>query len=193
MIFSRMHGGGPPLVRQYSLPYMMLQNGKSVGNRPPGGGPREERSAVIGGLVHVRTVLISSVLALALLAVGCAGGQTGGSQGGGGGGGGGAEVRPALVLDVGGLGDQSFNDSAFAGLQRAKKEFNVETETLESSSPTDYVDNLTQFADSGYNPVFAVGFLMTDAVNEIAPQYPDTNFAIVDSVVEPKNAASLVF
>jgi basic membrane protein A len=55
------------------------------------------------------------------------------------------------------------------------------------------VDNLTQLADSGYNPVFAVGFLMTDAVNEVAPQYPDTNFAIVDSVVEPKNAASLVF
>src|SRR5215203_6325009 len=146
-----------------------------------------------GGLVHVRTVLISSVLALALLAVGCAGGQTGGSQGGGGGGGGGSEVRPALVLDVGGLGDQSFNDSAYAGLQRAKQEFNAETEYLESSSPTDYVDNLTQLADSGYSPVFAIGFLMTDAVNEVAPQYPDTNFAIVDSVVKPQNAASLVF
>jgi basic membrane protein A len=147
--------------------------------------------------VRVRTVLISSVLALALLAVGCAGGQSGGSGGGGGeggdGGGGTAEVRPALVFDVGGLGDQSFNDSAYAGLQRAKREFNAETEYLESSSPTDYVDNLTQLADSGYNPVFAVGFLMTDAVNEVAPQYSDTNFAIVDSVVEPQNASSLVF
>jgi basic membrane protein A and related proteins len=148
--------------------------------------------------VRVRTVLISSVLALALLAVGCAGGQSGGGgQGGGGdeggGGGGTAEVRPALVLDVGGLGDQSFNDSAYAGLQRAKQEFDVETEHLESSSPTDYVDNLTQLADSGYNPVFAVGFLMTDAVNEVAPQYPETEFAIVDSVVEAENGASLVF
>src|ERR671917_831059 len=145
-----------------------------------------------GGLVRVRTVLISSVLALALLAAGCAGGQSGGG-GGGQGGGGGADVRPALVLDVGGLGDQSFNDSAYAGLQRAKKEFDVETEHLESSSPTDYVDNLTQLADSGYNPVFAVGFLMTDAVNEVAPQYPNTNFAIVDSVVEAENATSLLF
>jgi basic membrane protein A len=97
------------------------------------------------------------------------------------------------VLDVGGLGDQSFNDSAYAGLQRAKQEFNVETEALESSGPTDYVDNLTQLADAGYNPVFAVGFLMTDALNEVAPQYPDTNFAIVDSTVEPQNAASLLF
>ena len=137
--------------------------------------------------MRTRIGLISLLLSLSLVIAACGGG------GGGGQGGGSTEIRPALVLDVGGLGDQSFNDSAFAGLQRAKKEFNVETETLESSSPTDYVDNLTQFADSGYNPVFAVGFLMTDAVNEIAPQYPNTNFAIVDSVVEPKNAASLVF
>jgi basic membrane protein A len=140
--------------------------------------------------VRTTTVLISLVIALALIAVGCGGGGGGGQ---GGGGGGAAEVRPAMVLDVGGLGDQSFNDSAYAGLQRAKKEFNAETEYLESSSPTDYVDNLTQLADSGYDPVFAVGFLMTDAVNDVAPQYPDTNFAIVDSVVEPENAASLTF
>ena len=153
--------------------------------------------------MRATTLLISSMLALALLAVGCAGGQTGGAGGGGGEGGGGeggggegggtTEVRPALVLDVGGLGDQSFNDSAYAGLQHAKREFDAQTEYLESTSPTDYVDNLTQLADAGYNPVFAVGFLMTDAVNEVAPQYPETNFAIVDSVVDPKNAASLVF
>ena len=140
--------------------------------------------------MRVRVVgLISLLLSLSLVIAACGGGGGGGGQGGGGA----TEVRPALVLDVGGLGDQSFNDSAYAGLQRAKKEFDVETEHLESSSPTDYVDNLTQLADSGYNPVFAIGFLMTDAVNEVAPQYPDVNFAIVDSVVEPKNAASLVF
>jgi len=145
--------------------------------------------------VRTRLLFVSSALILALLVVGCAGGQTGGSQGGdgGGSGGGSTEVRPALVLDVGGLGDQSFNDSAYAGLQRAKKELNVDTQYLESSAPTDYVDNLTQLADSGYSPVFAIGFLMTDAVNQVAPQYPDTKFAIVDSVVKPKNAASLVF
>jgi basic membrane protein A len=98
-----------------------------------------------------------------------------------------------MVTDVGGLGDQSFNDSAHAGLMRAQKELGVKTETLESAAPTDYVDNLTQLADSGFNPVYAVGFLQTDAVNEVAPQYPQTNFAIIDSVVKPKNAASIVF
>lgn len=134
------------------------------------------------------------VLVLSLALAGCGGGS-GGEGGGGdtGGGGGETEVRPALVLDIGGLGDQSFNDSANAGLQRAKKEFKAETETLESNSATDYVDNLTQLSDSGFNPVFAVGFLMTDAVNEVAPQYPDINYAIVDSVAEGDNVASLVF
>jgi len=141
--------------------------------------------------VRTTTVSISSILALMLIAIGCGGG--GGGGGGEQGGGGETEVRPALVLDIGGLGDQSFNDSAYAGLQRAKKDLDVQTETLESNAATDYVSNLTQLADSGYSPVFAVGFLMTDAVNEIAPQYPETNFAIVDSVVEPENAASLVF
>jgi basic membrane protein A and related proteins len=144
--------------------------------------------------MRIRSSFVCLAVILALVAVaGCGG--SGGGQGGGGGdaGGGGAEVRPALVLDIGGLGDQSFNDSAYAGLQRAKKELDVQTETLESNAATDYVNNITQLADSGYTPVFAVGFLMTDAVNEIAPQYPDTDFAIVDSVVEPKNAVSLVF
>lgn len=129
------------------------------------------------------------LLSLAVVAVACGGGgggDTGGNQGGG-------EVQPALVLDVGGLGDQGFNDSANAGLERAAEEFGAETEYLESASPTDYEGNLTQLADSGFSPVFAVGFLMTDSVNNVAPQYPDTNFAIIDSVVEPENAASLTF
>lgn len=64
---------------------------------------------------------------------------------------------------------------------------------LESNSPTDYQGNLTQLADNGFTPVYAIGFLMTDALTSIAPQYPDVNFAIVDSVVEEDNVASLVF
>ena len=136
--------------------------------------------------MRTKIVLVTLIVALASVAVGC-----GGSSGGGGGGG--SNVRPAMVTDIGGLGDQSFNDSAHAGLMRAQKELGMKTETLESSAPTDYVDNLTQLADAGFNPVYAVGFLQTDAVNEVAPQYPDTKFAIIDSVVKPKNAASIVF
>ncbi|ABG03133.1 basic membrane lipoprotein [Rubrobacter xylanophilus DSM 9941] len=138
---------------------------------------------------------ILSVLAAALLALAaaCGGGGGGGEQQGGGGGGGEAEVRPAMVTDVGGLGDQSFNDSAYRGLKRAGEEFGVKVEVLESNAPTDYVNNLSQLAESGYSPVFAIGFLMTDAVTEVSQQFPDTQFAIVDSVVEQPNVASLVF
>ncbi len=123
----------------------------------------------------------------------CGGGGESGGGGGTGGGQGGGDVKPAMVTDVGGLGDQSFNDSANRGLERAKKELGVQTEVLESGSSTDYQNNLTQLADNGFTPVYAIGFLMTDALNEIAPQYPDTNFAIVDSVVEAGNVASLTF
>ena len=148
-----------------------------------------------------RKLWLAMVLVLALAIAAACGGGSGGSGGdggggddaGGGGGGGSEDVKPAMVTDVGGLGDQSFNDSANAGLERAAEEFGVETEVLESSSPSDYTNNLTQLADNGFTPVYAIGFLMTDALTEVAPQYPDTNFAIVDSVVEADNVASLTF
>ena len=138
-------------------------------------------------------LLGSLVLVAALAASGCGGGGSGGEGGSGGGGGGGESVRAAIVTDVGGLGDQSFNDSANAGLVRAGEKLGAKTDVLESGSPTDYENNLTQLSDNGFSPVFAVGFLMTDAVTAVAPQYPDTNFAIIDSVVEADNVASLTF
>jgi len=129
-------------------------------------------------------------LAMALTAVGC-----GGSGGGGGGseGGSSSDTRPGLVLDVGGLGDQGFNDSAYAGLKRAEKDFGVKGDFLESTAPTDYTDNLTQLAENGFDPVIAVGFLMTEDLTRVSKQFPDTQFAIVDSVVETPNTIDLVF
>jgi basic membrane protein A len=129
-------------------------------------------------------------LTVALVAVGC-----GGSGGGGGGGesGSSSDTRPGLVLDVGGLGDDGFNDSAYAGLKRAEKNFGVEGDYLESTAPTDYTDNLTQLAENGFDPVIAVGFLMTEDLTTVSKQFPDTQFAIVDSVVDTPNTMDLVF
>lgn len=141
--------------------------------------------------MRARLALIPCILAVVAMAVGCGGASSGGgSQDGGGGG---SEARPGLVLDVGGLGDQGFNDSAYEGLQRAQDEFGVKGEYLESSAPTDYTDNLTQLAESGYDPVIAVGFLMTEDLTEVSEQFPDTQFAIVDSVVDTPNTIDLVF
>jgi basic membrane protein A and related proteins len=139
--------------------------------------------------LRTRIIVMVMALTLALVAVGC-----GGSGGGGGGeSGSSSDVRPGLVLDVGGLGDDGFNDSAYAGLKRAEKDFGVKGDYLESTAPTDYTDNLTQLAENGFNPVIAVGFLMTEDLTQVSKQFPDTQFAIVDSVVDTPNTMDLVF
>ena len=137
----------------------------------------------------------AAALALSLIAAGCGGSSSGGGgdTGGGGSGSANSDVKPGLVLDIGGLGDQGFNDSANAGMKAAEKDLGVKGKYLESNAPTDYANNLTQLADNGTNPIIGVGFLMTEDITEISQQYPDTQFAIVDSVVETDNAISLVF
>ena len=102
----------------------------------------------------------------------------------------GAAVKAAVVTDVGGLGDKGFNALSLAGLRRASEELGVEIEVLESRRAADYASNLTKLAAAGYSPVFAVGYLMTDAVTKLAPQFTDVTFAGVDIVFDP--AASLV-
>ncbi len=98
------------------------------------------------------------------------------------------EVKAAMVTDVGGLGDKSFNDLSYAGLQRAESELGVGIEVLESKEPTDYESNINQLAAAGYNPIFAVGFLMTDTVTKVAPQFADVNFGGIDIFFDPADA-----
>jgi basic membrane protein A len=90
-------------------------------------------------------------------------------------------IRAALVLDVGGPDDKSFNAAAVAGLDRAEKELGVEKRYLESQSDADYQANLTTLANGGYDIVFAIGYKMHDALAAVAPQFPNVKFAIVDS------------
>lgn len=94
-------------------------------------------------------------------------------------------LKAAMVTDVGGLGDKSFNDGAYAGLQRAEKELGVEIKVLESKEITDYESNIDQLTNAGYSPIFAVGFLMTDTVSKMATAFPETQFAGVDEFFDP--------
>jgi basic membrane protein A and related proteins len=104
----------------------------------------------------------------------------------------------AMVTDVGGVDDKSFNQSAWEGLQAFGSEKGL-TEGkegysyLQSQSDADYETNLNNLARQGYNLVFGIGFLMQDAVNTVASQQTDTNFAIIDAVVEQPNVASVLF
>ncbi|MGI5367801.1 BMP family ABC transporter substrate-binding protein [Streptomyces sp. A244] len=102
----------------------------------------------------------------------------------------------AIAYDVGGKGDQSFNDAAYAGLTKAKDEFGYKTadiEPTEGETNADKEQRLASLAKQGYNPVIGVGFAYGPAMKAVASKYPKTTFGIVDSVVEGKNVASLVF
>ncbi len=103
--------------------------------------------------------------------------------------------KAAMVTDIGGLGDKSFNDLSWAGLEKAKTDLGIETKVLSSKSIADYETNLTNLASAGFSPVFAVGFLMTDAVSKIASTTPDTNFGGIDIFFTnpPKNVVGLNF
>jgi basic membrane protein A len=105
------------------------------------------------------------------------------------------KLKTAMVTDVGGLGDKSFNDLSWAGLEKAKSELGVETKVLESKQITDYESNLQQLATAGYSPIFAVGFLMTDAVTKMATATPNTNYAGIDIFFNqpPKNVVGINF
>ncbi|MEU5277428.1 BMP family lipoprotein [Streptomyces asoensis] len=102
-----------------------------------------------------------------------------------------------LAYDIGGKGDQSFNDAAFAGFQKAEKEFKIggqDIEPQDGESDADKVQRLTQLAQAGYNPVIGVGFVYAPAVKEVAAKFPKITFGIIDDEqVQAKNVADLVF
>lgn len=104
----------------------------------------------------------------------------------------GKQIKIGMVTDVGGLGDQSFNDSAYAGLKMIEKE-GVKITVVESAMMTDYVTNLSSLAEQGYDMVWAIGFLMQDALTEVAKQYPKTKFGIIDAEVNLPNVTSVLF
>ncbi|GAA0426762.1 BMP family ABC transporter substrate-binding protein [Acrocarpospora corrugata] len=102
-------------------------------------------------------------------------------------------IKPGVVTDIGGLGDHGFNDLASTGLKVAEKNLGAEGRVLVPQTPADYANNLNQLAQSGFQPVFGIGFTFTDAITAAAKQFPNTHFGIIDSVVEAPNVTSLVF
>lgn len=93
-----------------------------------------------------------------------------------------ADYLWVMVTDQAGLGDQGFNDLAFAGLERAAAELGGETQVIESNEQAQYVPNLQQAVDSGADMIVGVGFLISDAVSEAAIANPDANFLLIDAV-----------
>ncbi len=140
-------------------------------------------------------VAVAAAATLALAACGGSSSNTGTS--GSAGGGGAAKAKIGLAYDIGGRGDKSFNDAAGTGLDKAKSELGIEAKELSANANETGADKearLKLLADGGYNPVIAIGFAYGDALKAVAPKYPNTKFAIVDSVVDGvPNVTNLVF
>gem|GEM_PF-19471 len=102
-------------------------------------------------------------------------------------------VSVGLVFDIGGRGDQSFNDSAYAGLERAANELGADISDASPNSDGSNRGELLRLMAENNDLVIGVGFLFDAAISEVAAEYPDTNFAIVDGWVDAPNVASLLF
>lgn len=138
--------------------------------------------------------LLLVVTLVAVFAVGCGGGEEEPDNGDD------AEVpetsvKAAMVTDVGGLGDKTFNDGTYEGLKRAEAELGVEIRALESNEIADYEPNIDQLANADFDVIFTVGFLMTDTTIAKAPEYPDVVFGGIDQFFEEpsENTVGLLF
>ena len=104
-----------------------------------------------------------------------------------------ALADPALIFDLGGKFDKSFNESAHNGAQRWAEETGGSYNEVELLSEAQREQALRRFAEAGNNPIVMVGFAFGESLGEVAADYPDTKFAIIDMVVEEPNVRSVVF
>ena len=104
-----------------------------------------------------------------------------------------ADDKPAIVFDIGGKFDKSFNESMFNGSEKFKAESGVTYGEFEIANEAQREQAIRNFADQGYSPIIAAGFAQAAAVEKVAKEYPDLKFAIVDMVVDLPNVQSIVF
>ena len=104
-----------------------------------------------------------------------------------------ADNKPAIVFDIGGKFDKSFNESMFNGAEKFKKDAGIDYGQFEIANEAQREQAIRNFADQGYSPIIAAGFAQAEAVEKVAKEYPDLKFAIVDMVVDLPNVQSIVF
>lgn len=105
-----------------------------------------------------------------------------------------AQGSLAIVFDVGGRGDLSFNDMGALGGDRAKRELGVNVLEVESATTADFLPNLRQLARTrSYDVIAGIGFLLADAVAQVAEEFPNQKFALMDGFAEAPNVLSISF
>ncbi len=104
-----------------------------------------------------------------------------------------ADIKPALVYGTGGRFDKSFNEAAYTGAEKFKAETGIEYRDFEPTGDTQGEQAIRNFASKGFNPVVGVSFAWTSAIEKVAAEFPDTQFVIVDAVVDKPNVRSVVY
>jgi basic membrane protein A len=138
----------------------------------------------LGGRLHRSpSALLTAVLAAVTLIVSCNGNTTTGVR----------ILNVGVILGSGGLGDRSFNDSAYAGLLEAQKKYNIRFETVTFGDNQSNVDALRNFARNGYDLIIGIAFENRDSVVTVAGEFPAIRFATVDVEATGDNIASIVY
>ena len=104
-----------------------------------------------------------------------------------------ATAEPAIIFDLGGKFDKSFNEAAFNGATRWAEETGGSFRDIELTSEAQREQALRRFAEAGYNPVVMTGFAFASSLDAVAADFPDTKFAIIDMVVDQPNVQSIVY
>ncbi|MFM7332244.1 MAG: BMP family protein, partial [Brachymonas sp.] len=104
-----------------------------------------------------------------------------------------AFAQPAVIFDMGGKFDKSFNEAAYNGAERWKKESGKQYLEFEVTNPTQREQAIRRMAERGANPIIGIGFSQGGAIEKVAKEFPKLNFAIIDFVVKEPNVQSVVF
>ncbi|SOE17171.1 nucleoside-binding protein [Hoeflea halophila] len=104
-----------------------------------------------------------------------------------------ADIKPAIIYDLGGKFDKSFNEAAYNGAEKFKAETGIDYRDFEIANDAQREQALRRFAKDGNNPIVMAGFSWGAALEKIAADYPDTDFAIIDMVVDAPNVRSVVY
>ena len=102
-------------------------------------------------------------------------------------------AEPAVIFDMGGKFDKSFNEAGYRGVEKWKAETGRKYQEFEISNETQRVQALRRMAEKGFSPIISIGFAQASALDQVAKQFPKTQFAIIDGVVNQPNVASIVF
>ena len=128
------------------------------------------------GASHIKGVFLA---AIAALLTSCAAGA--------------ADVKPGVVYDLGGKFDKSFNEGVYNGAAKFAADTGIEFREFEVQNDSQRVQALRNFARRGQDPILAVGFQYASALDKVAPEFPETRFAIIDAVVDRPNVQSIIF